>query len=266
MAQSFGGSLGEGSDLHPAGEQQLAIRIGRVPLRLCGSRGELLERAARRYAFFQSQHRGGLPVLLESAATPEDSHPRFRYDLNASSMELAPESVHFSGVRNEYDLDSLLRVLLSVVLLPRCGFLLHAATVVRDGKAYVFMGRSGAGKSTVASLSPPGSVLTDEISLLRCFQGTWRAYGTPFWGEFRAEGQNCSAPLASVHELVQSPRNAKEPLTAKQALGALLGNTLFFTAAREPRQNLLGILLDLIRSVPVHRLQFRRDTSFWEVV
>src|SRR5437773_8348802 len=58
-----------------------------------------------------------------------------------------------------------------------------ALPIFRDGKAYIFTGRSGAGKSTVASLSPEGSVLTDEISLLRREHGMWRAYGTPFWGE-----------------------------------------------------------------------------------
>jgi hypothetical protein len=103
-----------------------------------------------------------------------------------------------SGVRNEYALDSLLRVLLSWKLLSCEGFLLHAATIVRNGKAFVFTGRSGAGKSTVASLPPAGSVLTDEISLLRRENGTWRAYGTPFWGEFRAAGSNTSASFVGT--------------------------------------------------------------------
>src|SRR5256885_3293464 len=87
-------------------------------------------------------------------------------------------------------------MLLSWALLPDVGFLLHAATVLRNGKAYVFFGRSGTGKSTVAALSPLGSVLTDEISLLKRIDGQWHAFGTPFWGEFRAAGTNRSAPVA----------------------------------------------------------------------
>ena len=245
------------------GERQLAIRIGRVPLRLRGHSGALLEKAAQRYTSFQSPNRGGLPVLLDGSA---GAHPRFRYDLNGSSIEIAPRSAHFSGVKNEYELDSLLRVLLSVVLLSRRGFLLHAATVVRGGKAYVFMGRSGAGKSTVASLSSVGSVLTDEISLLRCTGGTWHAYGTPFWGEFRAEGQNRCVPLGGICELIQAPLNRKEQMPARQALAALLGNTLFFAGSRQPREQLLGILLGLIGAVPVSRLEFQRNPSFWEVI
>ncbi|MGB0035547.1 MAG: hypothetical protein WBP79_08750, partial [Candidatus Acidiferrales bacterium] len=78
----------------------------------------------------------------------------FSYDLDDASVMLGRADAEFRGVRHEYALDSLLRILLTMILLPRRGFLLHAATVVREGRAYVFMGRSGAGKSTVASLSP----------------------------------------------------------------------------------------------------------------
>ena len=46
----------------------------------------------------------------------------------------------------------------------------------------------------------------------------------------------------------------------------MLGNTLFFTAAREPREHLLGVVLGLLQAVPVYRLEFQRDASFWEVV
>jgi len=153
-----------------------------------------------------------------------------------------------------------------MVMLQRQGLLLHAASVVRDGRAYVFMGRSGAGKSTVASLAPAGSVLTDEISLLRCTAGKWQAYGTPFWGKFRAEGQNRCAPLAGIFSLVQAPRHRLESISGKQALAALLSNTLFFMAERKARENLLGIFLELSQSVPVWRLEFQKNASFWDVL
>jgi len=51
---------------------------------------------------------------------------------------LGSRGAKFYGVRHEYALDSLLRILLTMVLLPQRGFLLHGATVVRDGRAYIF--------------------------------------------------------------------------------------------------------------------------------
>src|SRR4029077_10511811 len=152
----------------------------------------------------------------------------FSYVLDDASLELGASIAEFHGVRHEYALDSLLRILLTAVLLPRHGFLLHAASVVRDGRAYIFAGRSGAGKSTVASLSPAGSVLTDEISLLRFTDGRWQAHGTPFWGEFRAQGRNQHYPLAGVYSLVQAPEDRVQSISKKEILRALLPCVLFF--------------------------------------
>jgi len=175
-------------------------------------------------------------------------------------------AAHFSGVRSEYTVDSLLRILLSWLLLPREGFLLHAATVVRDGSAYVFPGRSGAGKSTLASLSPAGTVLTDEISLLRREENTWRAYGTPFWGEFRAAGSNCSAPVQGIFPLVKADENHLRALAPRGALCAILPCVLFFSSDAEANKRLLDLLAGTVAQVPCYELHFRRDTSFWDVL
>jgi energy-coupling factor transporter ATP-binding protein EcfA2 len=157
-------------------------------------------------------------------------------------------------------------MLLSWKLLPETGFLLHAATVIRNGEAYVFFGRSGAGKSTVASLSPSGSVFTDEISLLKRVDGEWRAFGTPFWGEFRADGTNCSAPLAGMFRLLQSPENRVESLGPAELVKALLPCVLFFSSRVDDHQRLLEILASTSREVSGYNLQFQKNRSFWEVI
>jgi hypothetical protein len=151
----------------------------------------------------------------------------------------------------------------------RAGFADSCAAIDDSGIAKrlsVFTGRSGAGKSTVASLAPAGTALTDEISLLRRHYGAWQAYGTPFWGEFRAEGQNRSAPIGGIYSLVQAGKNRLELCTGREALAVLLGNTLFFSRAARERQRLLDTIIQLTREVPVYRLEFRKDTTFWELL
>jgi len=258
-----GGSELSAAELRPGLDRPLQISIGRVPLRLFIPEGGLLRRARRRYGDFSSTGGVGLPIRLyrkgDAAATGA-----FSYNLEGASLVLRSKGAEFRGVRHEYALDSLLRILLTVVLLPRRGFLLHAATVVRDGRAYVFAGRSGAGKSTVASLSPSGSVLTDEISLLRWTAGGWRAYGTPFWGEFRAAGQNAHYPLAGIYSLVQASEERLEFLSAKAALRCLLPCVLFFAPERRAHESLLHTLVDFAADVPSHRLHFRRNAAFWK--
>jgi hypothetical protein len=155
-------------------------------------------------------------------------------------------------------------VLLSWKLAGRHGFLLHAATVVRDGKAYVLHGQVRRRKSTVASLSPAGTVLTDEISLLRFENGEWRAYGTPFWGEFRAAGSNSSAPVRGVFRLVQAPENCVTPLRPLEMLRALLPNVFFFSNELEANRQLLKILGHAVNYISGYALAFRKDAAFWE--
>src|ERR1700746_42299 len=248
----------------------LNISIGRVPLSLLIPGPHLREKALSRYREFAADSDGGLPVLLRNDAQrdtrPECKDPNFSYVLDDTSMLLDSFGADFHGVRHEYALDSLLRILLTMVLLPQRGFLLHPATVVRDGRAYVFTGRSGAGKSTVASLSPAATVLTDEISLLRFTDGCWQAYGTPFWGEFRAAGQNEHYPIAGIYTLVQSVEDRVESLTTKEIIRALLPCVLFFTPSVEANQDMLRLMFEFVTQVPCYRLHFRRDDGFWKVV
>jgi hypothetical protein len=69
---------------------------------------------------------------------------------------------------NPYSIDSVLRILHSLVLAREGGFLVHAASAIRNGRAFLFAGASGAGKTTIARLAPPDVVLlTDEISYVR---------------------------------------------------------------------------------------------------
>jgi len=250
----------------PQTGRPLRISIGHVPLSLFIPQEELQKRALKRYQEFAAESNVSLPVFLRAKNSVRRGRGEFSYVLDDASLELGASIAEFHGVRHEYALDSLLRILLTAVLLPRHGFLLHAASVVRDGRAYIFAGRSGAGKSTVASLSPAGSVLTDEISLLRHSDGRWQAFGTPFWGEFRAAGMNRHFPIAGIYFLTQDRHDRFEPLSTKQILRALLPCVLFFSSDRLANEALLCTLLDLIERVPAYRLHFRRSSDFWRVI
>lgn len=255
-------------DANSAGgrQQPFELSIGCVPIRLQMADERLYRAAWARYGAFTGTAAQPVPIALNDFSTAESQHSEFVYEFEGAVLRTGPNETRFDGVRNEYALDSLLRVLLSWKLTSQTGFLLHAATVIRNGKAYVFTGRSGAGKSTVASLSPEGSVLTDEISLLRFEKGEWRAYGTPFWGEFRAAGSNTSAPVRGIFRLVQAAENRVTALRPVGLLRALLPNVLFFSPEAEANRRLLRILGQAVETIPGYELAFRKDRAFWEVL
>ena len=135
-------------------DRPLQISIGHVPLSLFIPEGNLQQHAVRRYREFATEFCESLPVTLKSETHLRGGEGEFSYVLDDASLHLGPSTAELHGVRHEYALDSLLRILLTAILLPQRGFLLHAASAVRDGRAYIFVGRSGSGKSTIASLSP----------------------------------------------------------------------------------------------------------------
>src|SRR5262249_1665161 len=120
------------------------LHIGSLPLRLISRDSALLSAASRRYEGFQQSDDSRFSIVVDREPAFDATPSQFACDFEGAKVVADFHSAHFSGVRHEFALDSLLRMFLSWALLPRDGFLLHAASVVRDGKAYVFVGRSGA--------------------------------------------------------------------------------------------------------------------------
>jgi hypothetical protein len=168
---------------------------------------------------------------------------------------------------NPYSIDSVLRIVHTLVLARQGGFLLHAASAVREGKAFVFAGASGAGKTTLARLAPPDArVLSDEVSYIRREADGYYAYGTPFAGELARSGENLRAPVAAVYLLAQGPENRVSPLAKAEAARGMLGNILFFAEDVNLVQAVFASALEFVERVPVHRLTFLPEARAWEIV
>jgi hypothetical protein len=168
---------------------------------------------------------------------------------------------------NPYAIDSVLRIVHTLIMAPRGGFLLHAASAIRNGRAFLFTGVSGAGKTTISRLAPPDvTLLTDEISFIRQNGEGCRAWGTPFAGELAKVGENVSAPLAAVFLLEKGSSHRLEPVERSHALGPLLRNILFFAHDPELVKLVFHSAARFVDTVPVHRLIFAPQQSVWELI
>jgi hypothetical protein len=168
---------------------------------------------------------------------------------------------------NPFSIDSILRIVHTLALSRQGGFLLHAASVVRNGRAFLFAGVSGAGKTTIASLAPESAVLlTDEISYVREQDGGYSAFGTPFTGELNRVGDNVSATVAALYLLVKGPKNQIEPVAHVEACRALLASLLFFAEDADLVRSVFHSACEFVTRVPVYRLMFLPDVRVWEMI
>lgn len=168
---------------------------------------------------------------------------------------------------NPYSIDAVLRIVHTLVLAKQGGFLLHAASAIRHGKAFLFAGVSEAGKTTISRLAPADvKVLTDEISYVRRRGEVYVAFGTPFTGELAKLGENVSAPIAALYLLGKGPDNRIDPVPAGEAVRSLLSNLLFFAKDEELVQRTFHAACEFVRRVPVARLSFFPDARVWELI
>jgi hypothetical protein len=168
---------------------------------------------------------------------------------------------------NPYSIDAVLRITHTLVLAKQGGFLLHSASAIRNGKAFLFAGVSGAGKTTISRLAPAdATLLTDEISYVRKLDDGYVAFGTPFTGELAKLGENTSAPVAALYLLAQGTENRIDPVTAADAGRELLANMLFFAEDREMVYWAFQAACDFVHRVPVYRLTFMPDARVWEMI
>ncbi len=169
--------------------------------------------------------------------------------------------------KNPYAIDSVLRIVHTLILAPRGGFLVHAASAIRNGRAFVFAGVSGAGKTTISRLAPPDAqLLSDEVSYIRCDDGAYSACGTPFAGELARVGENCSAPIETLFLLEKSAETRIDAVDPADAVRELLRHILFFAGDPEMVKLVFQSACRFVEKVPVRRLSFTPDPRVWEII
>jgi len=174
---------------------------------------------------------------------------------------------HIRQSRNPYAIDSVLRIVHTLILARQGGFLLHAASAIRGGRAFLFAGVSGAGKTTISRLAPAdATLLTDEISYVRLEGDKYVAWGTPFAGELAKVGENQSAPLKTLFLLEKGLDNRIEPVPTSEAIQLVMRNILFFAEDTELVNLVFHSACEFVERVPVRRLIFVPDERVWEMV
>jgi hypothetical protein len=258
----------------------VVVDIGGVPIRLRSGEPAFIRLIQDRYAGYVSSSDDAsfefdvelTPPAMESR--DEDvrvtwNSGRWLMERGDFRAELNPSTARgrIRQTINPYSLDSVLRIVHTLLLARKGGFLLHASSAIRNGRAFLFSGVSGAGKTTIARLAPPdAALLTDEISYVTLQDGQYTAVGTPFFGELARVGENLRAPIECVYLLAKGPENKIEPVVGGDAVRGLLGNILFFARDPEFVKLVFDAAVEFVNRVPIRRLTFVPDSRVWELI
>ncbi len=120
---------------------------------------------------------------------------------------------------------SMIRIVYSQAVLREKGISIHASAVAHDGKGYLFMGKSGTGKSTHANLwlqhIPGTERINDDNPTIRIVEGKAYVYGTPWSGKTPCY-RNICYPIGGIARLRQAPHNRFKQLEGVEAFVALI--------------------------------------------
>jgi hypothetical protein len=154
--------------------------------------------------------------------------------------------------------------LVARLLGQRGGVILHASSVAIDGRAFVFLGHSGAGKSTMAELASEAGaeVLSDDRTIVTIERGVATAWGSPWHGSCSKSSPTC-APIAAVLLLVQAPRSEVRRIDAGRAFSEMFVRVYQPTVDAGEVERVVDVLHLVASAVPSGELEFLpNETAF----
>jgi hypothetical protein len=148
----------------------------------------------------------------------------------------------------------------------KMGVLLHASSAIKDNSVVVFPGISDTGKTTAVKTTP-GQVLADEITAIlisKDSKPTISCWGTPFGA--RLLPSNSHGSDLTVAFIKKDFRNYSEKATTSDALSGLLQSTVMIPYNTQLTENIMDILIEIIKNSKNINLHATIDGLFWKEV
>lgn len=143
--------------------------------------------------------------------------------------------------------------------------LMHASVTMFEGRGYLFLGKSGTGKSTHSALwrqyIAGSDLLNDDNPAVRTFpDGSVTVYGTPWSGKTPCY-RNLSLPVGAFLRLEQFPENiiTKEPRL--KAFASILSSSSTMVWDRPSYDAIITTISGIASHVPAFYLKCRPDEA-----
>lgn len=140
---------------------------------------------------------------------------------------------------------------------------MHASVVVNAGRAYLFLAKSGTGKSTHSSLwlkhVPGSTLLNDDNPVVRTYpDGTVTVFGSPWSGKTPCY-KNESYPAGAFVKITRSLQNSIRKLDILSSYALLFSSSSGFKGDETMSDGLHESFERVIAGVPCYELECRPD-------
>lgn len=190
--------------------------------------------------------------------SPVCARIRANADFSVATLEPDMQSVKFA-------IDNAAMLLFAFATAKLGALEMHASVTVKDGKGFLFLGKSGTGKSTHSRLwqeaFEDARLLNDDNPVLRLLDnGEVRVYGSPWSGKTPCY-VNKDVPVGSIVKLSQAPQNEIHPLRLPEAYAYMLSSCSGLKIVPEMMDALYTTIAGIIQTIQVYHLDCLPDTD-----
>ena len=173
-----------------------------------------------------------------------------------------------NGAVREFAINNATMLLFAFTALKYRALEMHASVTVKDDRGYLFLGKSGTGKSTHSRLwmeaFEDAWLLNDDNPVVRLEDdGVW-VYGSPWSGKTPCY-KNARARVGAFVRLHQAAENSIEKARPSKAYIDVYSSCSGLKFMPEVRDELYGVIARVVESVPVFELDCLPNTEAAQV-
>lgn len=178
-----------------------------------------------------------------------------------------------SSIGNTESIREAVYLLLSMALPSVNSVMLHGVGIKRYGMGYLFLGNSGAGKSTIAQCSSLEDIVSDDGIIVEKKEIEYHLRPSPINQSSNLisnlkENELYDIKLSKGFFIIKDTTDYIEEVSPPEACSIILKNHMhyfrYFPLDSVIRS--VSILSNLCRQIPFFMLHFRKDSTIWSII
>ena len=164
-----------------------------------------------------------------------------------------------------FSFNTMMKIMFAFATASKGTLQIHSSVTMKDGKGYLFLGKSGTGKSTHSQLwinNLEGcSLLNDDNPVLRISEdGVFHVYGSPWSGKTPCY-RNLDVPIGAIVKLRQAKQNSIRKMSVTEAYATIYSSFTGMKFVKEMADAYHATNFKLTTTVPFYALDCLPDAE-----